>query len=322
MADISPRPLVSVVIATWNRGNDLRETLRKYSCQTYSNIEIIVVDNGSTDGTDKIVSSEFPGVRYVRLDENTGVKGYNIGMQASQGEIVVVSDNDSYLEETGVQKIVDAFHRMPENVGVISCEIIYVPGNQVYRWHTGEIGDGKAPNGYPTYMFIGAGAAIKRSVLDKVGYYPEEFFLYMNEVDLCTRILGAGYDIRYFPDVKAYHKVSQVSKSKDMRMLLSFRNIIWYYWKYFPYPTAIGRSVLRTGIELVHLAVSGTKPRLIMSYTVETFAALPGIIRNRRPIPRKQVKRALGYRSEIAGYIEYVRDVLSRRSTKRTKQVG
>ncbi|HUI28811.1 MAG TPA: glycosyltransferase family 2 protein [Candidatus Acidoferrales bacterium] len=305
-------PLVSVVIATWNRRDDLRETLKKYCEQTYRKVEIIVVDNGSTDGTDCMLAAEFPAIQYIRLETNTGVKAYNIGMQKALGEIIVVSDNDSYLEATGIQKIVDAFARLGDKVAAIACEVVYVPENKVYNWYRFEHNT-QDSEGYSAHMFIGAGAAIKKKVLEEVGYYPEEFFVYMNEVDLSTRIIGAGYDIRYFPNIVTYHNASTVSRSKGRIRLLSYRNIIWYYWKYFPFPIALGRCAIRVPVEIAQLLLTGTNPMWILSSTVETIKGIPGIIRNRKPIPKRFVKKALGYQTEIGNLASYYKEEVARR---------
>lgn len=306
--------LVSVVIATWNRKSELRNTLRHYQGQSYQKIEIIVVDNGSTDGTADMIAKEFPTVRLIKLNENLGVKAYNIGMKESRGQIVVVSDNDSYLEPTGVQKIIHKFQQGSPKLAVAACEIVYLPHNAVYQWYPHPV-DKRGPkaDGYPSHLFIGAGAAIKKEILEKVGYYPEEFFLYMNEVDLCTRIIGAGYEVRYFPDIVAYHRWTDASRAKDRTRLLSFRNIIWYYWKYFPFHIALGRSLIRIPFELVQLGIQGVNILRLLATLAETLGKLPHILRNRHPIPKKYVRKALGYTSEISTLFYLVREKFSRR---------
>jgi GT2 family glycosyltransferase len=307
--------LVSVVIATWNRKNDLQETLSHYQDQSYKNIEIIVVDNGSTDETVEMVEQKFPTVRLIKLDENTGVVAYNVGMKAAKGEIVVVSDNDSYLEQRGVEKIVQKFDQGDSKLTVVACEIVYVPRNVVYQWYQRPIDRQNIKvEGYPACLFIGAGAAIKKNVLEEVGYYPEEFFIYMNENDLCTRIIGQGYDIRYFPDIIAFHKHTEAARSKSRTRLLTFRNLIWYYWKNFPIYIALGRSLIRIPFEVLQLTISGTNPLLILSTLIQIFKGLPAILSKRKPIPRQFVRRALGNKSEIANLYHHSLEMLRRRS--------
>ncbi len=305
--------LVSVVIATWKRREELRKTLLEYGKQSYPHVEIIVVDNNSCDGTVELLGEEFPNVRLIRLSENTGVKAYNIGMQAAKGDILVISDNDSHLEPSGIEKIVQKFREGDEHLAVVACEVVYLPQNSVYHWYPLHVdAENPDPRGYPSHLFIGAGAAIRREVLERIGCYPEEFFLYMNEVDLCTRIIGAGYDVRYFPDIVTYHRWTEISRVKGRSRLLSFRNAIWYYWKYFPIHIALGRSLIRIPFEVLVLSVLGTNPLDLMSTLAEILGRIPRILRNRTPIPKKHVKRALGYQSEISNLYYFLRENFSR----------
>ncbi len=311
--------LVSVVIANWNRRDDLRETLLRYQAQTYPYVEIVVVDNGSTDGAVTMISEEFPAVRLIALPENRGVEAYNLGLKAARGEIVVVSDNDSWLEPEGIEKILRKFKEGGPRLAVVACEIVYPPRNAVYEWYQHPV-DRRAPRpeGYPAHLFIGAGAALRRRVLEQVGYYPEEFFFFMNEVDLCTRIIGAGYDVRYFPDVVAFHKLATKSRARTLGPLLSFRNIIWYYWKYFPLQIALGRSLIRIPFDMLLLTVKGVPFPATLRTLRELLGGIPAIVRTRRPIPRNYVRRALGDKSEIANLWAYCAEILRRRARERS----
>ncbi len=313
--------MVSIVIATWNRKDVLRETLTHYQHQSYHNIEILVIDNGSSDDTVEMLKREFPSVRIITLDHNTGVKAYNVGMRSAKGEIIVVSDNDSYLEPTGVEKIVQRFQHGSPQLAVVACEIAYVPQRIIYEWYYHPVDkNSPKPDGYPAHLYIGAGAAIKRRVLEQVGYYPEDFFLYMNEVDLCTRIIGAGYEVRYFPDIVAFHKSSPVARSKGRTRLLSFRNIIWYYWKYFPIHIAFGRSLVRMPFDMIQLMIQHTNPFQVFAALGKTLWGLPGILKRRKPIPKQYVKEALGNKSEIANLYHSVRVMLSLRNAAKQMQ--
>jgi hypothetical protein len=304
--------LVSIVIATWNRKDDLKETLIHYLSQTYKNLEIIVVDNASNDDTNGMIKKDFPSIRLIELNENTGVKAYNIGMKSAKGEIIVVSDNDSFLENNGVEKIARIFQKSGSNLAVIALKIVHIPQNLDYKFLPIDEKEPN-PNGYESHLFIGAGAALKKEVLEKVGYYPEEFFMYMNEVDLCTRIIGAGYEIKYFPDIKAFHKSSTQARNKSKTLLLLMRNIIWYYWKYFPIHIALGRSLIRIPFDALFLLYKRVKISEIISTLLAALIRIPSILKNRQVIPRKYVKKALGYKSEFSNLYYFVKEALERR---------
>ncbi len=89
-------PLVTVNILSFNRKEELRITLTKVFEQDYKNIEVIVVDNSSSDGSQKMVREEFPSVNIIELNENIGIAGWNKGFEIAKGKYVLVLDDDSY----------------------------------------------------------------------------------------------------------------------------------------------------------------------------------------------------------------------------------
>ena len=100
-------PLVSVVIVTWNRREDVLETVQSVHNQTYPNYEVVVVDNGSTDGTVEALSEADPEVKLVALSENRGASvGRNAGFEAAEGDIVFLLDSDASLSKDTLTKVV------------------------------------------------------------------------------------------------------------------------------------------------------------------------------------------------------------------------
>ena len=103
------RPLVSIVILSWNRHDDLKLTLDKVSKLDYPYTEIIVVDNHSTDESCEMAINNFPYVRLIRLPRNLGIEGFNIGMINSRGKYIVLLDDDSHPENSAISKMVEEF---------------------------------------------------------------------------------------------------------------------------------------------------------------------------------------------------------------------
>jgi len=116
-------PLVTVNILTWNRKADLERLLVALMKQSYANLEIIVVDNASTDGTSEMVESKFPDVRLFRLSENNGVGSWNTGFENANGEYTLVLDDDCFPEEGAIRKMVDKFRQEPD-IGLIAFRIL------------------------------------------------------------------------------------------------------------------------------------------------------------------------------------------------------
>ena len=107
-------PAISVLIVNWNRQDFIKATLEDLRKHWYPGMEVLVVDNGSTDGTPDMIAEQFPEVRLLRLEENVGqCKGLNIGLESVRSDIVVSLDNDATLREGSFERIISKFRRHP-----------------------------------------------------------------------------------------------------------------------------------------------------------------------------------------------------------------
>ncbi len=221
-------PLLSIVILSWNRRDDLRTTLGHVSRDPYALREIIVVDNGSTDGSAAMVHRLFPQVRVLESPRNVGIEGLNVGIRAARGEVILLLDDDSYPAGDALSQLAAAFRDDPR-LGIAACRIEGPPGwwEQAWPWPSA----GPAAD-VPT--FIGCGAAIRRTALERAGVFDPAFFLYQNETDLAARVMDAGYAVRYFPTIRFVHAVSQINRANRRQDYYGVRNVLWIIWKYFP----------------------------------------------------------------------------------------
>jgi GT2 family glycosyltransferase len=306
---ISHNPLVSVVVVSWNRKSDVAHTLNEYRKQTYENFEIIVVDNNSADGTQELVKTEYPEVRLFALSENTGYHAFNIGMKNAKGEIIVISDDDCHLEHDGIKKYVDKF-KSNNNLCIAACRMIYYPLGIEYNWYPKKIKD--ITKSYDSHYFYNAGAGLRKSLLETIGYFDEDFFISMSEVDLSTRAIGAGYDVKYFPDITVYHKhydKNKRNKDKVNKFLYySSINIIFYYWKYFPFHVAFGRSIVRIPFDFFWTLLKSKSIILPFKILKGIITGFNGNLKKRKAIQKQYVKKALGYQSEIGNLYTFVRN--------------
>lgn len=238
------KPLFSIITLNWNRREDLSRTLRLILQQAYQPREIIVVDNGSTDGSVENVAKEFPEVRLIPLPENTGVEGYNEGIRNAKGEYILLIDNDMDLrQQDTLEKALGHFAENPK-LGAVALQVRLENGTELSPnnpkfWE--EKGD--AEHGYPCSTFDGGGVAFRSAVLQQVGVYTQEFFVYHSEVDLSTRIWDAGFEIRYFPGIAVSHRHSPVSRNPDAHTFYATRNYLWYVWIYYPFGTGLWETL-------------------------------------------------------------------------------
>jgi GT2 family glycosyltransferase len=238
------RPLISIVTLNWNRKDDVLRTLKSISGQTYRKKEILVVDNGSKDDSVAAIRNAFPQVGVLDLGKNLGVAGYNEGMKIVSGEYLMLLDNDmELLQNDTLEKIVGYFEADPK-LGAAAMQVrdhtgtTLSPNNPKY-WKE----QGDEEHGYPCSTFDGGGVALRKGVLDQVGLYLPQFFVYHSEVDLSTRIWDAGYEIRYFPQVAVWHHESPVSRNPALHTFYATRNYLWYVWIYYPASLAVRESL-------------------------------------------------------------------------------
>jgi GT2 family glycosyltransferase len=236
-------PLFSVISLNWNRKEDILRTLEGIHKEDYEPKEILVVDNGSEDGSSAEVSSRFPQVRLIALPTNLGVAGYNEGIHESKGEYVLLVDNDmDLLQSNTLQKIVSYFESN-SRLGAVALQVRdqtreNLSSNNPKFWEE----QGDHSTGFPCSAFDGGGVAFRKAIFEKVGTFIPEFFVYHSEVDLSTRIWDAGYEIRYFPEIAVSHRESPISRDPKMQTYYSTRNYFWYVWLYYPGSLAFAES--------------------------------------------------------------------------------
>lgn len=223
-------PLVTVNILSFNRKDELRNTLYKVYEQNYKHIEVIVVDNASTDGSSEMVEAEFPTVILIKLDKNIGIAGWNEGFKAAKGEFILVLDDDSYPSLNTIKEGIKAFEKY-SSAGIIAFNIYNL------RFDFSET---KNFNFNPL-SFNGCGALIKINVVHSIGYYSELLFIYLNELDYSARCYNNGYDIIYLDDIMVYHNQSLNSRStniknpfaSDYRYYHFFKGMVFFLIQYF-----------------------------------------------------------------------------------------
>ena len=213
-----PRRLVSIIVVCWNQKHHLPTCLNSLRRQTYPDIEVIVVDNGCTDGTRQYVESEQPWVRVHTTGVNLGYAGANnAGFAVATGDYIVVLNPDTEVDPDFVCGLVDAVDE-PE-VGLATPRICFFDdrgvinacGNEVHLSGFGYCrGLGQPSERYaaPTRVASVSGCCfmIRRDVLDSIGGFDDDYFAYVEDTDLSVRAILAGYCILFVPRSIVYHK--------------------------------------------------------------------------------------------------------------------
>ncbi|MCX6155664.1 MAG: glycosyltransferase [Candidatus Kapabacteria bacterium] len=281
---------ISVIIITRNRCEDVRNTLIGFNRQTYQDKEIIVIDNASNDGTRAMFAEEFPEIKYLWLPDNFDIRSINIGIEMSDGDIIWRTDSDSYPEsEFAFEKVVEIFRSRPE-VHVICSEDIEVLNNStVWDWYPFPVDKKNIPaDGYPANTFAGTGAAIRREVYDKVGGFWGFGF---EEIEFCTRAILAGFNVRYFPQIRTLHFSSPRDRDNSNRWVMISTQYIRYIWKYFPLKTALGRTVVFYINQILLSFFSKVKMSARIEGALTMLSVIFHTVRNeRRAVPKEKIK--------------------------------
>ncbi len=248
-------PKVSIIIINWNNYNDSKECLRSLAELTYKNIEIIVVDNNSTDGSVQKLLNEQVGYTVIRNSENLGfAAGNNVGIRkaiANNTDYVLILNNDtivkndclepmvSFLEKNIKVGIVGGkiyFHSNPEVIWTIGGDVKLMRGGSVY-YGNNEKDIGQYNEIKELTHISGCMSLIRKEVLKDVGLLSEQYFFRGEEWDFCYRVKKAGYKLYYIPEAIIWHKVSQtVDRFSPFDIYTAYRAKLIFINNFMPRP--------------------------------------------------------------------------------------
>jgi GT2 family glycosyltransferase len=282
-------PLVSIVIITWNRQEDVLETVQSIYDQAYQNFEIIVVDNGSTDGTVEALRQTRPEVRLVALDRNLGIAGRNAGIAAARGDIIFCLDSDASLGHDTLTNLVRKFQAEPE-VGIINSKIVNAYTKKLDGgpgWAYTEKQKANQDLEFLSWNFSEGGAAIRKEVFDQVGLFWNLLFFGCEGQEFSLRVWDAGYKVLYYPKAIVYHRASpQARVADDERDFLFFRNSLYIYLARYPWWMMIWYVPLKTAVALVRSARRGYLRQILRAW-LDVLRQLPALRKQRRPISNR-----------------------------------
>jgi GT2 family glycosyltransferase len=276
-------PLVSVVLLSHNRFQRVRELLPAIQRQTYPSMEVILVDNASTDGTAEMVRRDFPGVRLIETGANLGVAAYNLGFQVAQGDHILVMDDDGLPGSNDwIEQVVIRFRANPR-LGAVSCTIRMRDTGCLARDSPQFVPEGSVAEGYPGVAYNGTGAGLRAEALREVGYYPWYFNNDYLELHLCTRLLDAGWQVRHFPQVQVWH--SRPSGSSNPPCSYGgLRNYYWYVWEFYPWPQVLTETLHHLGSSLRCTVRVGTAFADFWRATLHAGLGVRQAVAQRRPV--------------------------------------
>jgi GT2 family glycosyltransferase len=275
------RPLVTIGILSFNRRHELRHTLERLTEQTYAPLDVLAVDNASTDGTPDMVRTEFPHVRLLVLPHNVGEEAKNAMLREAHGAIVIVLDDDSHPAPGIVERVVEHFDRDPRVAAVAGKILSPVTGTPWPNFILPET-DTVVDN----FAYVGCGVALRRSAALAAGGYAGFFFIYEVEIELSLRLWALGHRVLYDPHLTFFHRVASRNRSSERQVHFSLRNTLLITRMY----TRGGRRVNLTLGALLHFgrtALRGRMPRALWRAWRDAGAQRANIRARRLEVPEQ-----------------------------------
>lgn len=248
------RPRVYVVVLNWNNYVDTKRCLESLAKATYPNLRVIVVDNGSSDGSVERLEAAFPNHQFILNEKNLGFsRGCNPGIRTAladeQCSYVLLLNNDSEVAQRFLEPAIDAAEA-DQQIGLVGGKILHSPeskiisyaGGEVTRWRGqiivrgfNEIDRGQYDQPGEVGFVTGAFMLITRRVLEKIGLLPEEYFFGTEEQDYSFKVRRAGYKLYYVPGFVAYHQGDGSHWNWDPKYVYNgYRNKLIFQEKYLP----------------------------------------------------------------------------------------
>lgn len=301
-------PDVCVIVVNWNSGDCLVRCLSALQKQTLAPSRIIVVDNASTDSSLSTINSAVAGPEILRLGTNAGfAAANNLGVRlASNCDWIALLNPDAFPEPDWLEALVRSAEAFPHYLCFASRLIQaehptildgagdgYHVNGRVWRRGHGASANGHYGNQEEVFSACAAAALYRREAIEAVGGFDEDFFCYLEDVDLGFRLRLAGDRCLYVPDAVVYHVGSATTgKDSDFVVYHGHRNLVWTYVKNMPGPLFwlyLPQHVAANLYIIVRYALQG-RLRVILKAKWDAVKGLPGMWRKRQEI---QARRAV-----------------------------
>jgi GT2 family glycosyltransferase len=252
MNGVTPPCRVSVIVVNWNRRDLLRACLESLAAQTCADLEVVLVDNGSSDGSADMAEREFAhrlSLKVIRSPVNLGFcAGNNRGIEIASGEFIALLNNDAVAEPDWAAELAAAFTR--PGIGMAASKVLVYedpsridkaghliyPDGQNRGRGSGEVDRGQFDRIEEVLWPDGCAAMYRREMLDEIGAFDEDFFAYADDAELGLRARIAGWKCLYMPmAVVRHHRGSSLGLLSSRRLELIERNRALLAIKLFPW---------------------------------------------------------------------------------------
>jgi GT2 family glycosyltransferase len=293
---------VVLVIPNWNGRRYLEPCLRSVFAQEFRDFAVVVVDNGSADGSADLVRTRFPQVHLIENSENRGfAAANNQAIRASASEYVVTLNNDTEVDPEWLGALVRAANADPcigmcaskmlladRREAIDSAGIVVNRAGMIWNRESGNVDHPGAAGPIPVFGPCAGAALYRRAMLDDVGLFDEDFFAYMEDVDLAWRAQWAGWRCVYVPQAIVYHVHSATGKEgSHFKNRMLGRNKMWLLCKNYPLLSWYAPLVLAYDLMSVGYAMAAGRGFGALQGRIESLGKIPRMLAKRRQIERR-----------------------------------
>src|SRR4051794_10659171 len=271
-------------MATRNRADEALAALARLSALPEAP-PIVVVDNGSSDGTPERVARAFPDVRVIALPENAGSAARNLGVEACDTPYVAFADDDSWWAAGSLSRAAATLEAHPR-LAAVSARVLVGPGEREDPV-CGELERSPLPGaadlpGPAILGFLACGLAVRRSAYLEAGGFERRMMIGGEEELLAADLTSRGWRIAYVRELTVHHHPS-ARRSPGERRRVATRNALWFAWLRRPAPSAAART-----LALLRAAV---RDRHALRGVLDALRAAPWVLRGRRVVPPEVERR-------------------------------
>ena len=295
---------VSVIVLNWNGERLLQICLGALLRQTYRDYEVILVDNGSKDSSVRLASESFPEVRVVQLEDNKGFTGGNAaGLRVAIGEYIALVNNDTRADPGWLENLVRPM-REDSKVGICASRVLIEGDGRIYSAGDGVTtagvgfnrGLGQPASFYPDSegVFSACAGAVlyRRKMLNDIGFFDEDFFIYDEDTDLSFRARLAAWKCVYVPGAVIYHIGSATTvRLSDFHVYHHTRNLEFVWIKNMPIGLMLRfahHKILQEFGSFCYLCLRHMKWRAFFTAKRDALKMLPVMLKKRKLIQSRR----------------------------------
>ena len=281
---LRPDARVGVVVITHQRRDEVLSALDRLQALP-EQPAVVVVDNGSTDGTAAAIRARHPWADLVASPDNLGAIGRNVGVERLQTPYVAFCDDDTWWEPGSLRRAADILDAHPD-VAVLTARIVVEPSGAedliVAELRDSPVAGGPGLPGPALGSFLAGASVVRRDAFRAVGGFHQRLWLGGEEELMAADLAAAGWELCFVESMAIHHHPSQ-ARDPHRRRRDGIRNTLWFTWLRRPLPAA----VRRTG----HILWSLPRDRVSAAGLALAVRGLPWVLRERRPLPPHAERR-------------------------------